>query len=199
MVVWGGSGGWFRPLEPPLEPSRNHPRNRPENRCKTSWSQGWLRAWDQPWTYPATAYGWQKTPATCGKRPRVPTRVPQAALCVDLTGGLLWEMEHGRGPPKRKHSLEKNNPFLFKVESRKGQPFAAWDRAAFVHERRREGVLTTIFPVSFATPFFPSPSSSPFPWRGCHLLLPDPVLSIFLVSPLFFALAQNPSWLGVES
>ena len=101
----------------------------------------------------------------------------------------------------RKHSLAKTSPLVsfFKVKSFKRQPFAAWDRAAFVHERRREGVLTTIFPVSFATPFFPSPSSSPFPWRGCHLLLPDPVLSIFLVSPLFFALAQKPSWLWVES
>ena len=56
-----------------------------------------------------------------------------------------------------------------------------------------------IFPVSFATPFFPSASSSPFPWRGCHLLLPHPVLSVFLVSPFSFALAQNPSWIGVES
>ena len=56
-----------------------------------------------------------------------------------------------------------------------------------------------IFPVSFATPFFPSASSSPFPWRGCHLLLPHPVLSVFLVSPFSFALAQNPSWLLVET
>ena len=56
-----------------------------------------------------------------------------------------------------------------------------------------------IFPVSFATPFFPSASSSPFPWRGCHLLLPHPVLSVFLVSPFSFALAQNPSWTWVES
>ena len=56
-----------------------------------------------------------------------------------------------------------------------------------------------IFPVSFATPFFPSASSSPFPWRGCHLLLPHPVLSVFLVSPFSFALAQNPSWIWVES
>ena len=56
-----------------------------------------------------------------------------------------------------------------------------------------------IFPVSFATPFFPSASSSPLPWRGCHLLLPHPVLSVFLVSPFSFALAQNPSWLLVET
>ena len=138
MVPGGGSGRWNHPWNHP----GTTPGTTPENSCKTSWPQGWFRAWDQPWTYPATAYGWQKTPTTCGKRPRVPTRVPQAALCVDLTGGLLWEMEHGRGPPKRKHSLEKNNPFLFKVESRKGQPFAAWDRGAFFHERRREGVPT---------------------------------------------------------
>ena len=30
-------------------------------------------------------------------------------------------------------------------------------------------------------------------------LLPHPVLSVFLVSPFSFALAQNPSWIGVES
>jgi len=56
-----------------------------------------------------------------------------------------------------------------------------------------------IFPVSFATAFFPSSSSSFFPWRYCHILLLDPVLSFSLVSPLGFALAQNPSWLCVES
>ena len=139
----------------------------------------WIRSWVRSWT----RSGW----------------IPKTAPKPGGSRGGSSSKTSGIHGWSRAWTHPWTYPFAFKVQSRKGQPFVAWERTAFFHERRREGVLTTIFPVSFATPFFPSPSSSPFPWRGCHLLLPDPVLSIFLVSPLFFALAQKPSWLWFES
>ena len=124
---------------------------------------------------PRFSIGWARTEC-CGVRP------PSSLVCENRKWHRNGNMSVCQVP----------NVFLY-VNTQVRPLYSAVPLASLGCDQPR------IFPVSFATPFFPSASSSPFPWRGCHLLLPHPVLSVFLVSPFSFALAQNPSWVWVES